>query len=36
LIACCSDGVMTSRWESLRLSFCSSAMDCGLVSLRRE
>ena len=26
LIACCSDGVMTSRWESRRLSFCSSAM----------
>ena len=29
LIACCSDGVITSRWESRRLSFCSSAMGDG-------
>ena len=27
LIACCSDGVMTSRCESRRLSFCSSAIE---------
>jgi hypothetical protein len=26
LIACCSDGVMISFCESLRWSFCSSAM----------
>ena len=26
LMACCSDGVITSRCESLRLSFCSRAM----------
>ncbi len=32
LIACCSDGVITSFWESLRESFCSSAMQRPVVS----